>query len=55
VYVAMGFVFLLNENITQHFNNSIRIGFGIILLMFGGFRAFGAYQKYMAEKKNDET
>ena len=46
LYLAMGFLMLLHPAFAVKFDPTLRIGLGIILLAYAGFRLFGIYKKF---------
>mgnify|MGYP003422379659 FL=1 len=50
IYIALG-IFLL---VQQKFNLAYKIPLGIVLIVYGLFRAFSTYQKFSRGRENDD-
>ncbi len=47
LYIIIGFL-LLSPILAEKINSGSRIGFGIILLFYGGYRGYVTYRKYFS-------
>lgn len=53
MYAAAGLMFLLNPAYQVKMNEPLRIGLGIILLAYAGYRLFAVYKKYSSPHDED--
>ena len=53
VYIGLGLVFIFGSYFKPYFNDTQRVGFGILLLIYATFRSVMFYQKFFSRKRRD--
>ncbi len=54
VYLLLGAVILINSSSLLPVNNSVRIGLGILLIVYGMIRIYSSYIAYITYKKEKD-